>query len=102
MSEWQMAQALRSTSTSPGPGAARLISSITRGLPNSRQTAAFISRRLLRGADNGGNLDSGQAGAHGKCAIARRLFGNARFRAPAPLTAARSRLTAWKQATRGN
>jgi len=41
MSLWHIAQALRRTRTSPGPGEANSTHSMDRGLPNSRQTAAF-------------------------------------------------------------
>jgi hypothetical protein len=47
MSEWQIAQALIVTLTSPGPGGRRKTSWITSGLLNSRQTAAFIGGRSL-------------------------------------------------------
>ena len=42
MSLWQMAVAANFTLTSPGPASTRFTSSMTRGLPNSLQTAAFM------------------------------------------------------------
>jgi hypothetical protein len=58
MSEWQIAQAFTSTRTSPGPGFLSFTSSIWRGAPNWRQTAAFtMAEAIFRGLDCGrGNI----------------------------------------------
>src|SRR5262245_1420447 len=59
MSLWQMAVAAIRASTSPGPGGAKVTSSMTRGAPKARQTAALTGPTSRHEAD--GPLEHGQA-----------------------------------------